>query len=332
MLSSSLKRLFVAATVVAATVASLPAQAAYSGITFFGDSLSDTGNVAIATGGAIPPSPYFLGRFSDGAVWTDYLAGGLGFSAKPSLSGGNNFAFGGARTGADSNDAVPGLLAQTAGLWAPSLPGGAADPHRLYVLVGGGNDMRDAREAFQTNSTADQDGRQAAAELATDQLIMSLGVLASKGAKTVLIANLPDLGRTPEAVGLGLVEASTDATNRFNALIPTVFATGLALGLDMRFVDFAGIANGVFLDATSNGGATFGITNVTSPCGAFFPGGGPKCSLSAFSDDLHPTTRVHQLFGEAALASVTAVPEPETYALFALGLAALAWRARRRAH
>ena len=334
MLSSSLKRLFVAATVVAATVASLPAQAAYSGITIFGDSLSDTGNVFLATGGTLPTPPYFNGRFSDGAVWTDYLAGELGFAATPSLwplpPGGNNFAFGGARTGADPTDDVPGLLAQTAGLWAPSLPAGGADPHGLYVLVGGGNDMRDARSKYKTDSDADKTGRQNAAQLAADQLIMSLSVLANNGAETVLIANLPDLGRTPEAVFLGLQYASTDATNRFNALIPTVFATGLALGLDMRFVDFAAVANSVFLDATNNGGATFGITNVTSPCGAFLPGGGPKCSLSAFSDALHPTTRVHQLLGEAALASVTAVPEPETYALFALGLAALAWRARKR--
>lgn len=330
MLSSSLKRFFLAATVAAAAVAHGPVQAAYSGITIFGDSLSDTGNILLATGGALPVAPYFAGRFSDGANWTDYLSGGLGFSATPSLAGGQNFAFGGARTGSESNP--PGLLAQTGGLWAPSLPGGTADPSRLYVLVGGGNDMRDARTLFQTDSAADQAGRQAAAELAAFQLTQSLGLLASKGAETVLIANLPDLGRTPEAVALGLVAASTDATLRFNALMPTVLIAGASFGLNMRFVDFAGIGNDVFLDATTNGGATYGITNITSPCGAFLAGGGPLCSTSAYSDALHPSTRVHQLFGEAAVQAVTvAVPEPETYLLFAVGLAALAWRSRKRA-
>jgi phospholipase/lecithinase/hemolysin len=97
----------------------------------------------------------------------------------------------------------------------------------------------------------------------------------------------------------------------------------------MRFVDFVGVANSVFEDATLNGGGLYGITNVSTPCGAFYPGGGPLCSLSAFSDDLHPSTRVHQLLGEAAL---LAVPEPQTYVLFALGLAALAWRGRQRGH
>ena len=327
MSSTSLKRFILATAAAAATVCSLPAQAMFTGITFFGDSLSDTGNVFVATGGTVPPAPYFAGRYSDGAVWTEYLANGLGFSATASFQGGQNFAFGGARTGSETSP-VPGLLAQTAGLWAPALPGGTADPGRLYVLVGGANDMRDARTAFQGDSAADQAGRQAAAELAATQLAQSLGVLASKGAQTVLIANLPDLGRTPEAVALGLVAASTDATSRFNALMPTVLAAGASFGLNMRFVDFADVANTVFLDATANGGATYGVTNISTPCGAFLPGG-PQCSLSAYSDALHPTTRVHQLFGEAALQAAL-VPEPETYALFALGLAVLAWKSRRR--
>jgi len=42
----------------------------FSSLFVFGDSLSDTGNVSILTGGAFPdPSqPYFNGRFSDGPI------------------------------------------------------------------------------------------------------------------------------------------------------------------------------------------------------------------------------------------------------------------------
>jgi outer membrane lipase/esterase len=324
----SLFKRLLAASLLAGSMVSASA-VSYSGITFFGDSLSDTGNIFAATSGALPTAPYFSGRFSEGAVWTDYLAGSLGYTATASLMGGQNYAFGGARTGSDSNP--PGLLAQTAGLWAPTVAG-AADPDRLYVLVGGGNDMRDARTLFQGNTVADEAGRQAAAELAAFQLTQSLGVLAGNGAKTVLIGNLPDLGRTPEAVALGLVAPSTDATNRFNALLPNVLAAGESFGLDMRFVDLAGVANSVFVDATANGGATFGITNVSTPCGTFQGSVGIACWKSAFSDALHPTTRVHQLFADAALqAALAPVPEPETYALLALGLAVVGWRARRRA-
>ena len=58
--SSSFKRLLLAGAFAAATVAALPAHAAYSGIVFFGDSLSDTGNIWYATGG-FPPAPYYQG-------------------------------------------------------------------------------------------------------------------------------------------------------------------------------------------------------------------------------------------------------------------------------
>ena len=42
-------------------------------IIIFGDSLSDDGNVQRATAGLYPKWPYFMGRFSNGPIWTDYL-------------------------------------------------------------------------------------------------------------------------------------------------------------------------------------------------------------------------------------------------------------------
>ncbi len=290
--------------------------ASYTSITFFGDSLSDTGNLFLATSGAIPVAPYFSGRFSNGPVWTDYLATSLGFSATPSLTTGNNYAFGGARTG--TTGSPPGVLAQAAGLWAP-LPGGA-DPSGLYVVVGGGNDLRDARSAFQTNSATDQAGRQAAAQAAANNLISVLSVLKSEGAQNVLLANLPDLGQTPEAVGLGLVASSSDATARFNALLPAIAVAGASLGLNVNLLDLFGLQNLVMNDALFNGGGIYGITNVFTPCGSFVGSIGISCSISLFSDALHPSGRAHQLIGEAAFAAV--VPVPAAVWLFgsALGL------------
>mgnify|MGYP001005144309 CR=1 FL=1 len=81
-----------------------------------------------------------------------------------------------------------------------------AEPDALFVLSAGNNDMRDARSAFATLSSQDSDGRQAAAEAAIADLRNALTFLAGRNARHVLISNLPDLGRTPEAVGLGLVE------------------------------------------------------------------------------------------------------------------------------
>ncbi len=320
---------FAATAVLALSAAiSLPSQAAsFSSLTVFGDSLSDTGNVFLATGGAIPVAPYFGGRFSDGPVWIDHLAAGLGLpgGAAPSLLGGSNYAFGGARSDTSSAP-VPGLLAQLGGLWLPAHA--TADATGLYVLVGGGNDMRDARTAFKTNSAADNGGRQAAAEAAVGNLGMGLQVLAAKGAKNVLISNLPDLGRSIEAAVLGLQAPSTDATNRFNAELADLFPLAAGLGLNLSFLDMAGVLNSVFVDALNNGGATYGITNVFTPCGAFPGSIGVSCAISGFSDALHPSAAAHALIGAAAIA---AVPEPQTYALFALGLIALVVAQRRQA-
>jgi phospholipase/lecithinase/hemolysin len=302
--------------------------ASYTSITFFGDSLSDTGNVFLATGGAVPAAPYFNGRFSNGLVWTEYLAisVGLGSSATASLMGGNNYAFGGARTGTAGSP--PGVLAQAAGLWAPAHPGGA-DPGGLYVVVGGGNDLRDARLAFQTNSAADQAGRQAAAMAAATNLISVLSLLASQGAQHVLLANLPDLGQTPEAVGLGLVASSSDATARFNALLPTIAGAGASFGLNVNTLDLFGLQNLVMNDALFNGAGIYGITNVFTPCGSFPGSIGISCNLSLFSDALHPSGRAHQLIGEAAFAAL--VPVPAAIWLFGSALGVMGWMRRKAA-
>lgn len=328
MTTSLFHRAVSAAALVVAALASVPAQAGtFSNLFVFGDSLSDTHNLFLATGGAFPDlkqGPYFDGRYSNGPLWIETLAADLGLpnGAKAYLTGGNNYAYAGARTGTDT--APPGVLAQVAGLW-----GGVGDPNALYVVVGGGNDMRDARSKFTTNSAADIAGRQLAANAAVTNLAQSLGFLALHGVKHVLVSDLPDLGGTPEANFLGLSAVSTDATNRFNALLPGLLATGAGYGLDMTFLDMAGLLQKVVIDASTNGGAKYGITDITEPCQGFLGSASQHaCSVSLFSDALHPSAAAHKLIGEAAFAAV--VPEPETYALLAFGLLAVALQSRRR--
>jgi outer membrane lipase/esterase len=194
--------------------------------------------------------------------------------------------------------------------------------------VAGGNDMRDARSAFPSMDAAGAAGRLAAATAAADNLNAALALLAADGARNVLVANLPDLGTTPEAVGLGLVAPSSDATNQFNSLMGSVLGFGQGLGLSMSFFDLAGISAAVRSDALNNGGAVYGISNVSTPCGAFQGSIGISCNVSLFSDALHPSARAHQIVG---LAAVAVVPEPQTLALMALGLLAVVLRAKRPA-
>lgn len=335
MTTFALRRLVGAAALMACTFAGVLAPTTASALTYsdlviFGDSLSDTGNLSLATGGANPGTaqPYYQGRFSDGLIWTDYLATGLGQTgdATSYMLGGNNYAFAGARTGA-APGGIPGVLAQVGGIWGPSHA--AADPNALYVLVGGGNDMRDARSAPGGDATS----RQLAAQTAINSLYASMGYLASKGAKNVLISNLPDLGFSPEAFLLNAIAESHDASVRFNSLVGGLEAYGDSLGMDVDVLDMNGVLNQV----RANPGA-YGITNLGLPCAGFAysdiygPGTATACNKSLFSDALHPSSLSHQIIANAAFAAlgVTPVPEPESVALMLAGLALVGAVVRRR--
>lgn len=346
------------------------AHAGYADLVFFGDSLSDTGNVlSLTTAFAPPPIPNFSGapgRFSNGPVWTEYLAAGLGLptSAHPSNlifngsavvpigpTGGKNYAFGGARTGlGGSAGATTGLLGQLVA-WNGSVFGSAltraADPNGLYVVAAGGNDLRDARSAHPGNTVADSVARGLAAQNTAQNIINTLFLLAQAGARHFLLSDLPDLGKTPEAQALGNTLASTDVTLQFNADLmadaaglDALFLATTGIDLDIRLMDFYSLNESVFNDATLNGGAQYGITNVSTPCitpvapGAYyFPGAtANNCNASAFSDALHPSAASHRLLGQLALdTALNTVPEPGSLALVLLALMVFAGLYRTRA-
>ena len=316
------------------------ASPSFSDVYFFGDSLSDTGNTQALFAGfgfAVPnpaDGPYAGGRYSNGPVWTEFLATGLGFAnaAMPLHLGGNNYAFAGARTGGlpSPTSPIPSVNYQTQAIWGAATP--AADANALYVVVAGGNDMRDARTTAPGTDALNNGYRQLAAEAAVANLKSSLGLLAQRGAKNVLVSNLPDLGATPEAMFLGfstpgIVAASTDATNRFNALMPELLSYGASVGLTVSFLDMAAATK-----AVRDNPAAFNITNTSMPCAGFAGSLGASCDVSTFSDVLHPSSRGHEIIADAAFQAlgVTPVPEPQTIALMLAGLAVVGSAARRR--
>lgn len=291
---------------------------AYSGMVVFGDSLSDTGNVNISTGGpgvGIPLAPYWNGRFSNGPVWVETLAGHLGLSAAPVLGGGTNFAFGGAPTGLPiPPGSSPSLVDQLATIYFPAT-GGFADPNALYVIWGGGNDIR----AGNPTGAATNIG-----QMITD--------LAGAGANHFLIPNLPDIGLTPEAIAAGAAAqaAATGATLFHNAgLHAQVVSLRSTLGVSIIEVDVFGFLNNII----SNPGL-FGITDTSNPCYTGTTGIGGPGSVCAdpdayvFWDGIHPTANSHELLGDFAFA---AIPVPAAVWLFGSALGLLGWLRRRAA-
>lgn len=321
-----------------ATVSASVTAAPYSNVYFFGDSLSDTGNDFILSSTLHASDPSFpivpdpagyndSGRFSNGPVYSEQLAARLGFDLRPSLLGGTNYAYGGARTGSVT---LPGSLSFEQQVQQFTEAPGAADPDALYVLFIGGNDARDILGGLAAPDTM---------SAAVARIGAAIEAVAAEGAQHLLIPNVTDLGLVPAATGNGAIERNPQATAvaaAFNELLAAMLRQFDGTPLDIVPFDTFAILNEWSADP-----ARFGLTDARHwcqhPTGATLPNGQPEYVISCsdadaaghlFWDDIHPTTTGHRLLADAFLAALE-VPEPATLALVLAGLAA-ASAARRR--
>lgn len=293
--------------------------APFTSLLFFGDSLSDTGNVYQTTSlfntvtlGLIPvlpeSPPYYNGRFSNGPLWTEQVAQRLGhnddatpagmslgvFGSLPST--GQNYAIGGARTAYGGalgilDPLIPtGILAQTE--YYLSRVNSTADPNALYFLLGGGNDLLAAAEI------TDPDTRTSSAIEASLYLVVSAYTLYTAGARNIFIVNAPNIGMVPDSIANNRTEAGEQASVVFNYVLDYyVGALGALPSMNIMYFDLFGFYNNIIAD-TLQGGIQYGFTSLT-PC--INPGPGvPSCDTAVFFDEVHPTTRVHALFGDRA--------------------------------
>src|SRR5215213_5846791 len=98
---SCLRFLWLAALVsIGSGTAERAAAGPFTNLVVFGDSLSDVGNVQNNFFVDIPGPYYWNGRFSNGPVYAETLATGLGLPAlnRSTASGGTDYAYGGAKT------------------------------------------------------------------------------------------------------------------------------------------------------------------------------------------------------------------------------------------
>jgi len=292
--------------------AAAAAGSTFSAVVAYGDSLSDNGNLFSFIGQ--PGAPYYAGRASNGPVAVERLAAILGDPLQ-------DFAWLGATTGV-GNQLDPGGTPTTIGLFGA--PGMTTAYQRslaevtpiassaLFVVWGGANDFL-APSPLDANPIA-------VADRAVSNLISIASGVQALGAGHVVVLGLPDLGLTPfgRAMGLAGAAQATALSNYFNLQLAAALPSGVI------FFDTASLLRTVIANPSA-----YGFANVTSPC---FDPGNPASLCSnpdqyLFFDDLHPTTRGHQIVAEN-LAILTSVPEPSTLGLSALALALLARRAR----
>lgn len=270
-------------TVVASIgLASMAVQAAtptYDNLYVFGDSYCDVGNIFTATDGIFPPAPYYNGRFSNGPIWLDHVAGFLGVPFKASLLGGTDYAFGGAWVTAPQ---------PITGGFIPSVPqqvelylsqhGGKADPHALYVIEGGGNDILGT-----TTGSPNALAYQIAVGIAESELL-----LRHAGAKHFVIPNLFNVGLLPAAAGnTAFAAAASAATNKY--VDELLGAEEFLEGIHILRMDVFSLINAVETAPTH-----FGFTDVTDPCLTTTLCADPDHTF--FWDTHHPTGFGHAFF------------------------------------
>ncbi len=284
------------------------ARAEFTRIVSFGDSLSDVGNIYAATGGLLPPSPYWEGRFSNGPNWLDRLADRLALPApEPIFAGGSNYAFGGAESGTGFDSYFIPRVRTQVGLFGLLDAPGADD---LFTIWAGANDFL---------------GGQQNPLIPADNVGYAIAALAGAGARSFLVANLPPLGQTPRYLG-------TPAQSQLNALA-AAYNARLASDLDtlesvfdiqVHRLDVAGLFAEMYADPLA-----YGFTNVTDRA---YVGGAvvPNPDEYLFWDGIHPTRAAHvALAGAAAALLATHAPEPGTLGAVAV-VAALTIARRRR--
>lgn len=328
------------AAIACGTLYSLPSQAATLGIDqifAFGDSLTDEGNAYSLTGGLFPPDPFYAQRLSNGRLWIEYLAEDLSLDPAPffaptqgKLTDGINFAFAGSTTGT-ANTVVTGLPALQTQVGAflnlkATTPSYEFSPEALYVIWGGANNYLPTQSPdFVPFTTPDE---------TVDNLISAISTLMAAGAKNFLVPNLPDLGKLPLTNGSPIAEPLNQLTRDHNDLLAQrLDQLSQTAGSDSKIIyaDFNGLFNQVLADP-----AQFGLSNVTAPC--LFTG----CTTPDeyfFWDQIHPTTKTHEILGNYAYQQLKSASEPPasvaepgvTLGLMAVGALGLGRKLRRAA-
>lgn len=305
---------FLAVTILLGLVGAARAQT-FNSVVVFGDSLSDSGNIARISG--LPPGASFT--TNPDPVWAEIVARTFGASGTSSLVGGTNYAWGGACVDPDVSCENP--VPTTAQQISQHLSGGNADPDTLYVIWGGANDISAVTIDNPSDPQDALDSTLGAAEAYLDQIRS----LQDAGARHVVVLNLPDIGRTIYARLAGAANPSLPA-----ALSALTRAYNKALDTGVRSLEngvipvnaFA-LMNEIFEDSENYGFTNTEETACVPGSNPARPDGGQESIVCGptdsgylspprtdetylFADGFHPSGAVHAVIANAVISTLRA--------------------------
>ncbi len=281
------------------------ATSCFAQIHVFGDSLSETGNFSILTGGSWPPAPlYYYGRFSNGPIWVEYIADALDEAIpQPFLLGGTNYAVNGARAAGPSPYYTPDLAGQVANYLVSNYPaanGDQADANEIFVIWAGANDIFFGALGDEADFIPN----------AVEGIAGAIRTLHDAGARTFIVPNLPLLGQTPFFNTNATVSSELDwASEAFNSQLSKELRS---LRKEFRHVKIADVDIAHLFKSMTRKPKRFELTNVVDSATLFEPFSGIGYALAPdvdpekylFWDSVHPTTHGHRIIADYVLADI----------------------------
>ncbi|RUR11374.1 GDSL family lysophospholipase PlaA [Legionella sp. km772] len=269
-------------------------------VVIFGDSLSDNGNLYEFMKHQLPQSPpYYEGRFSNGPVWVEHLmASYFPNSAATHLL---DYAVGGAGVSDDDEDEVLFTLKKQVNSYFLSHQD-KADPNDLYIVWIGANNYLGLPEDTEQALTDVNKG-----------IVDSIEKIIHKGAKHVLLFNIPDLGKTPAATEFDAAEMMSNFSTQHNERLYQSFNQLKQAYPEVEWLYYD--LGTMFADVVKYP-SHYGFTNVTDTCSIFMTDEyskksllkmvsrvRPKANMDAcegylFFDLVHPTAYAHRLIAE----------------------------------
>ena len=204
---------------------------------------------------------------------------------------------------------------------------GPLDPHALYQIQGGGNDLLVLGGQYLAGQITLSQLQAGLGQAAVD-LAAQVGRLQAAGAQFIVLQNLGDAGKTPFAIGAGQQAAFSQLAGLFNSTL-----NAAVNGANLRVIQFDTFK---FQNEVVANAAAYGFVNVTQQvCTTQSSLDCTQSTLKApngnltwfWADGVHPTTGTALLLAQAATSMITGPEQISALGDAPMGVERANWRA-----